>query len=64
MKKGRCVCAGRFRNVPLRFCERVEAIWGSVVKDSDSLTAALAMVRELNDEVKALVEKEGLRFRT
>jgi Nucleotidyltransferase domain len=61
-EKGALRLAGRFRTVPLRFCERVEAIWGSVVKDSDSLTAALAMVRELNDEVKALVEKEGLRF--
>jgi hypothetical protein len=26
------------------------------------LTAALAMIRELNEEVKAVVEKEGLRF--
>jgi len=45
-----------------RFCERVESIWGSVVKDSEALAAALAMVRELNGELKALVEKEGLRF--
>ena len=54
--------AGRFRIVPPGFYERVETIWRSVVKDSDSLTAASAMIRGLNDEVKALAEKEGLRF--
>jgi Nucleotidyltransferase domain len=54
--------AGRFRIVPPEFCERVEAIWRSVVKDSDALASALTMIRALNDEVKALVEKEGLRF--
>jgi hypothetical protein len=56
--------AGQFRIAPTRFRERVEAIWGSVVKDSEALAAALAIVRELNDEVKALVEREGLRFGT
>jgi len=61
-EKGALSAAGRFRIVPPGFCERVEAIWRSVVKDSESLTAALTMVRELNDEVKALAEKEGLRF--
>jgi hypothetical protein len=61
-EKGALRLVGRFRTVPPRFCEKVEAIWGSVVKDPDSLKAALAMVRELNDEVQALVEKEGLRF--
>ena len=61
-EKGALNMAGRFRIVPPRFCERVEAIWRSVVKDSDSLTTASAMIRELNDEVKALAEKEGLRF--
>jgi hypothetical protein len=59
-EKGALNLAGRFRIVPIRFCERVEAIWGSVVKDSDSLAAALAMVRELNDEVEALAKQEGL----
>lgn len=63
-EKGALRLAGRFRTVPPRFCERVEAIWGAVVKDPDSLKAALAMVRELNDEVQTLVEKEGLRFGT
>jgi hypothetical protein len=59
-EKGALNLAGGFQVVPDRLCERVEAIWGSVVKDSDSLTAAMAMVRKLNDEVKALVEREGL----
>ena len=59
-EKGALDLAGRFRIVPDRFCERVEAIWKSVVKDSESLTAAMAVVRELNDEVMALVEGEGL----
>jgi hypothetical protein len=63
-EKGALNLAGKFRIVPIRFGDRVERIWESVVKDSDSLTAALAMVRELNGEVKALVEKEGLRFGT
>jgi len=61
-EKGALRLAGRFRIVPPEFCERVEVIWGSVVKDSDALTTASAMIRELNDEVKALAEKEGLRF--
>ena len=61
-EKGALRLVGRFRSLPPRFCEKVEAIWGSVVKDPDSLKAALAMVRELNDEVQALVEKDGLRF--
>jgi hypothetical protein len=61
-EKGALRLAGRFRVVPPGFCERVEAIWRSVVKDSDSLASALAMIRGLNDEVKTLVEKEGLRF--
>ena len=61
-EKGALNLAGGFRMVPIQFGERVERIWESVVEDSDSLTAALAMVRELNGEVKALVEKEGLRF--
>jgi hypothetical protein len=63
-EKGALNLAGRFRIAPARFRERVEAIWGSVVKDSEALAAALAIVRELNDEVKALVEREGLRFGT
>jgi hypothetical protein len=61
-EKGALNLADRFRIVPPRFCERVAAIWGSVVKDSGALTVALTTVRELNDEVQALVEKEGLRF--
>jgi hypothetical protein len=61
-EKGALRLAGRFRTVPPGFSERIEAIWQSVVKDSDSLTSALAMIRELADEVKALVQKEGLRF--
>jgi predicted nucleotidyltransferase len=61
-EKGALRVAGRFRIVPPGFCERVETIWRSVVKDSDSLTAASATIRELNDEVKALAEKQGLRF--
>jgi hypothetical protein len=63
-EKGALNLAGQFRIAPTRFRERVEAIWGSVVKDSEALAAALAIVRELNDEVKALVEREGLRFGT
>ncbi|MBV8097572.1 MAG: nucleotidyltransferase domain-containing protein [Verrucomicrobia bacterium] len=61
-EKGALHLAGGFLIVPLGFCERVEEIWRSVVKDSDSLTAASAAIRDLTDEVKALVEKEGLRF--
>jgi Nucleotidyltransferase domain len=61
-EKGALRLAGRFRTVPPGFSERIKAIWQSVVKDSDSLTSALAMIRELADEVKALVQKEGLRF--
>lgn len=61
-EKGALNLARRFPIVPARFCERVDSIWGSVVKDSEALAAALAMVRELNGELKALVEKEGLRF--
>jgi hypothetical protein len=61
-EKGAQRLASRFRMVPPGRDERVEAIWRSVIKDSDSLTSALTMIRELNDEVKALVEKEGLRF--
>ena len=61
-EKGALHLAGRFRKVPPEFCERVEAIWRSVVNDSDSLASAMTMIRGLNDEVKALVEKEGLRF--
>jgi hypothetical protein len=59
-EKGALDLVGRFRIVPGRFCERVEAIWRSVLKDADSLTAAMAVVRELNDEVKALIEGDGL----
>lgn len=61
-EKGALHLAGRFPIVPPAFSERVETIWRSVVKDSDSLTSALTMIRGLNGEVKALVEKEGLRF--
>jgi hypothetical protein len=61
-EKGALNLARQFPKVPLRFCKRVEAIWGSVVKNSEALAAALATVRELNDEVKALVEQKGLRF--
>jgi nucleotidyltransferase-like protein len=61
-EKGALHLAGRFRIVPPEFCERVEAIWLSVINDSDALTGAMTMIRGLNDEVKALVEKEGLRF--
>ena len=62
MKKGALNLARRFPIIPVRFCDRIEAIWGSVIKDSDALAVALATVRELNAEVKALVEQEGLRF--
>jgi hypothetical protein len=61
-EKGALNLARRFRMVPARFCERAEATWGSVVKDADSLGAALALVRELNDDVGALVKEEGLWF--
>jgi hypothetical protein len=61
-EKGALRLAGRFQIVPPGFCERVETIWRSVVKDSDALTSMLTMIRGLNEEVKALVEKEGLRF--
>ncbi|MBV9876644.1 MAG: nucleotidyltransferase domain-containing protein [Verrucomicrobia bacterium] len=63
-EKGALRLAARFPIVPPGFSERVETIWRSVVNDSDSLTSALTMIRGLNDEVKALVEKEGLRFGT
>lgn len=59
-EKGALNLARRFPIIPVRFCERVETIWGSVIKDSEALAAALATVRELNAEVKALVEQEGL----
>jgi hypothetical protein len=59
-EKGALHLAGRFRIIPPGFCERVEAIWRSVIKDSDSLATAMAMIRDLNDEVKALVEEDGL----
>ena len=61
-EKGALNLARRFRISPVRFCERAEAIWGSVVKDEDSLIAAFATVRQLNDEVRALVKGEGLWF--
>jgi hypothetical protein len=61
-EKGALNLARRFPIVPARFCERVEAVWGPVIKDSEALAGALAMVRELNDEVKALVGQEGLLF--
>lgn len=61
-EKGALNLAGRFRTVPVRFGERIEAIWGSVVKDAEALAAALAMLGELVDEVRALVEEEGLAF--
>jgi hypothetical protein len=61
-EKGALTLAGRFRILPPRFCERVETIWGSVVKDSDSLRAASTMIGELTREVQILAEKEGLRF--
>lgn len=63
-EKGALNLAGEFRIVPVRFRERIEAIWGSVVKDADSLAGALAMVRELVDDVRALVESEGLGSET
>jgi hypothetical protein len=59
-EKGALRLAGQFRIVPPGFCERVEAIWRSIAKES--LATAMAMVDQLNQEVKALVEKEGLRF--
>jgi len=61
-EKGALRLADRFLIVPPGLSERVETIWRSVVKDSGSLTSALTMIRGLSDEVKVLVEKEGLRF--
>ena len=59
-EKGALNLAGQFRIAPVRFRERVEAIWGSVVKDAEALKVALATVRELVDEVEALAKQEGL----
>jgi hypothetical protein len=50
----------RFRVLPARLRDRVETIWASITADSASLAAALAVARELNDEVVALVKREGL----
>jgi hypothetical protein len=61
-EKGALNLASQFLIAPVRFRERVEAIWGSVIKDAEALAAALAMVGELNDEVRALVERKGLGF--
>jgi hypothetical protein len=61
-EKGALNLARRFPIAPLHFCERAEAIWGSVVKDADSLRAVLGLVRELNDEVKVLAVGQGLKF--
>ena len=43
-----------------RFRERVEQIWELVRNDADALGAAVAIAGELNEEVRALVEREGL----
>jgi hypothetical protein len=59
-EKGALGFVQRFPMVPPRFRERVEAIWESVRKDADSLAVALAIARQLNEEVMVLVEKEGL----
>jgi hypothetical protein len=63
-EKGALNLASQFRIAPVRLRERVEGMWGSVVKDSEALAAALATIRDLADEVRALVEREALRFGT
>ena len=59
-EKGALRFTDRFQIVPARFRERVERMWESVRKDPDSLESALGKARELNEEVAALVEREGL----
>ena len=59
-EKGALRFADRFPIVPARFRERVERMWESVHKDPDSLESALGIARELNEEVTALAQWEGL----
>jgi hypothetical protein len=59
-EKGALRFTDRFRIVPVRFLERVEQMWESVRQDPDSLESALGIARELNEEVTALVEQEGI----
>lgn len=59
-EKGALRFTDRFQIVPARFRERVERMWESVRKDPDSLESALGIARELNEEVTALVQQEGL----
>jgi hypothetical protein len=59
-EKGALRFIDQFRIVPPRFRERVEQIWELVRNDADALGAAVAIAGELNEEVRALVEREGL----
>jgi hypothetical protein len=59
-EKGALRFTDRFPIVPARFRERVERMWESVRKDPDSLGSVLGIAGELNEEVVALVEQEGL----
>ena len=59
-EKGALRFTERFQIVPARFQERVEQMWESVRTDPDSLGSALGIAQELNEEVTALVEQEGL----
>jgi hypothetical protein len=59
-EKGALRFTDRFKIAPARFRERVERMWESVRLDPDSLGSALGIARELNEEVVALVEQEGL----
>jgi hypothetical protein len=59
-EKGALRFTDRFPIVPARFRERVERMWESVRLDPDSLESALRIARELNEEVTALVQPEGL----
>jgi hypothetical protein len=59
-EKGALGFTDRFPIVPARFRERVERMWESVHKDPDSLESALGIARELNEEVTALAQWEGL----
>jgi hypothetical protein len=59
-EKGALRFTDRFPIVPARFRERVEGIWELVRKDPNWLGTALMIARQLNEEVMALVEQEGL----
>jgi hypothetical protein len=60
MRKGRWGLFNDSLWFRLDFASESKRSGESVRKDADSLAAALAIARQLNEEVMVLVEKEGL----